>query len=85
MEASGESGEIGASEHAKTVTLFPDFPDQSAFPLPLMPILFQCHLAIPFLFLAISALQQTSGWKSCGARRRELWPQAAARPLTEDH
>jgi len=28
VEASGESGELGASEHAKTVTLFPDFPDQ---------------------------------------------------------
>jgi hypothetical protein len=27
-----ESGEIGASEHVSTVTLFPDFPDQSAFP-----------------------------------------------------
>ena len=27
-----DSGEIGASEHVSTVTLFPDFPDQSAFP-----------------------------------------------------
>lgn len=42
VEASSEeSGEIGASEHAKTVTLFPDFPDKSAFPphLPLLPVL----------------------------------------------
>ena len=35
VEASGEeSGEIGASDHAKTVTLFPDFPDKSACPTP---------------------------------------------------
>lgn len=32
VEAVGDAGEIGASEHAKTVTLFPDFPDQSACP-----------------------------------------------------
>ena len=34
VEASGESdsSEIGASEHVSTVTLFPDFPDQSARP-----------------------------------------------------
>lgn len=30
--ATGDAGEIGASENAKTVVLFPDFPDQSTFP-----------------------------------------------------
>jgi hypothetical protein len=30
--ATGDAGEIGASENAKTVVLFPDFPDKSTFP-----------------------------------------------------